>query len=121
VHPALGIALRHFLVDDAAPRGHPLDVASRNGATVTHAVAMLYRAREHVSNGFNTAVRVPRETRQIFLWNIVTEIVEQQERIEIGGVAEAECAAQMHACTFERRRRVNESLDWANGHKCLPG
>ncbi len=97
-------------MDDAAARRHPLDVAGGDGAAVSHAVAMLHGSRENVGDGFDAAVRMPREAGQIILGNVVAEIVEQQERIEIGGVAEAECAAQMHACAFEGRLGLDEPL-----------
>ena len=44
VHHPLGVSLRHFLVDDAAPRGHPLDIAGGDNALITHAVAVLHVA-----------------------------------------------------------------------------
>ena len=93
VHAALGIAFRHLLVNDAAARGHPLHVSRRNGATVPHAVAMFDRAGQNISNCFDTAVRVPGKSGQVILGNVIAEVVEQQERIEFGGVTKTEGAA----------------------------
>ena len=62
-------------------------------AAVAEAVAVLDRAGEHVSDGFDAAMRMPGEAGEIVLRVVVAEIVEQQERIELGGVAEAEGAA----------------------------
>ena len=87
-----------------------------DGALVSHAVAVLHRSGEHVGDGLDAAVRMPGKARQIILGNIVAEIIEQQEGIEIGGVAESESAAQMHAGAFERRLGLNESLHGSNGH-----
>jgi len=47
---------------------------------------------------------------------IVAEIVEQQERIEIGGVAEAERTLQLDAGALNGGRRVEELLDGTDGH-----
>jgi hypothetical protein len=74
------------------PRGHPLDVAGRDGAAVPHAVAMLHGPGQHVGDRLDPAVRMPGKARQVILRNVVAEIVEQQERIEVGRVAEAERA-----------------------------
>ena len=98
------------------PGGHPLDVAGRDGAVVAHAVAMFDGAGEDVSDGLDAAVRVPREARQIILRDVVAEIVEQEERVEIGGVAEAERAAQMYARAFEGRLGFDEPLNGSDGH-----
>ena len=45
---------------------------------------------------------MPGKAGEIVVGNVVAEVVEQQERIELGGVAEAERAAQMHARAFHR-------------------
>ena len=76
MHPARRVTLRHFLMDDAAPRRHPLDVASRDSAVVTHAIAMLHGSGEHVRDGLDPPVGVPREPRQIVLGNVIAEVVE---------------------------------------------
>ena len=95
MHAASGVALRHFLMDDAAARSHPLNVAGGNGATVAHAVTVLNRARENVGDRLDAAMRMPGETGQIILRNVIAEVVEQQERVEVGSVAEAKGAAQV--------------------------
>jgi hypothetical protein len=38
---------------------------------------------------------MPGESRQVILRHVVAEVVEEQEGVEVGGVAEAERAAQM--------------------------
>ena len=98
----VGIALGHLLVDDAAARGHPLHVAGGDGAVVAHAVAVLDGSGEDIGDGLDPAMRVPRKAREIILGNVIAEIVEEQEGIEIGRIAEAERAAQVHARAFER-------------------
>ena len=97
-----GVALRHLLVDDAAARGHPLHVAGAEAAAVAEAVAVLDVAGEHVGDRLDAAVRMPRETRRGSRRVVVAEVVEQQERIELAGVAEAEGALQLDAGALER-------------------
>jgi len=93
MHAAGLIALGHFLVDNAAARRHPLHVACGDGAAIAHAIAMFHCAGEDVGDGLDAAVRMPRKAGQVVLRNVVTEVVEQQERVEFGCVAEAERAA----------------------------
>ena len=49
---------------------------------------------------------------QVIVGAVVAEIVEQQERVELVGVAEAERAAQLHASAFNGRLRFDDPLDW---------
>ena len=103
VHAAGGVALGHFLVDDAAAGGHPLDVAGGDGAPVSEAVAVLDRSCQDVRDCLDTAVRVPGKAREIVFRDVIAKIVEQQEGIELGRVAKAKCAAEVHAGAFGRR------------------
>src|SRR5437870_6952219 len=116
MHPARLIAFGHLLMDDAAPRGHPLDVAGRNGASVAHAVAMLHGSRQDVCDGLDSAVGMPREPRQIVLWNVIAEVVEKEKRVEIGCIAESERTTQVHARTFQGWLGFDESLNGSKGH-----
>ena len=70
-------------MDDAAAGGHPLHVAGGDGAAISHAVAMLHRSGENISDGFDAAMRMPGKSREIVLGDIVAEIVQQQEGIEV--------------------------------------
>src|SRR5579871_5544811 len=92
VHASRLVTLRHFLVNDAAAGGHPLHIARRNSATISHAVAVLDGSREDIRNGFDTAMRMPGEAGKIVLGNVIAEIVEQQEGVEIGCGAKSEGA-----------------------------
>ena len=80
---------------DAAPGGHPLHVAGAERAAISQAVAMLHGAGEHIGNGFDAAVRMPREAREIVGRPIVAEIVEQQKWIRLRRIAKAEGASQV--------------------------
>src|SRR5215470_1483519 len=116
VHAAGRIALRHLLVDDAAARGHPLHIAGGDGAAVAHAVTVFYGASEDVSDGLDTAMRVPGKSREIVFGDIVPEVIEEQEGIEVGGAAESECAAQVDTRAFHRRLGFDETLDRTDRH-----
>ena len=90
MHPAVRVALRHLLMQDAASRRHPLHVAGAEVAAIAEAVTMFDLAGKDVRDGFDAAMRVPGESREIVLGVFVPEVVEQQERIEVAGIAEAE-------------------------------
>ena len=53
---------------------------------------------------------------EVILGPVVAEIVEQQERIELAGVAEPEGAVQLHAGAFHGGRGLDDALDRSNGH-----
>ncbi len=82
----------HLLVQNAAARGHPLHVAGRHAAFVAEAVAVRHFAGQDVGDGLDAAMRMPGESGEIIRWILVTEIVEQEERIELLGLAEPEGA-----------------------------
>jgi len=77
---------------------------------------MIDAAGQHISDGLDASMRMPGEAGAVFFRPVVAEIVEQQERIEFGGVAEAESAAQMHACALECGLGRDNALDGADRH-----
>jgi hypothetical protein len=77
---------------------------------------MLDRSSQDVSDCFNAAVRMPWETGQIILGNVVAEIIEQKERVEIRGVTETKGPPQMDAGTFERWFRSDQLFNRSNRH-----
>jgi hypothetical protein len=83
---------------------------------VTDAVAVLDSSGENVRDCFNPAVGMPGKAGQVILGPLVPEIVEKKEWIEVRCIAEAKGTAQVHACAFERRLRLDESLNGSNGH-----
>src|SRR6266446_890475 len=103
-------------MDDAAAGGHPLDVTGGDGAVIPHAVAVFHGPGKNVRDGFDAAVRMPRETRQIIFRNIVAKVVEEKKRVEVRGVAKAERTAQVHARTFHRWLGFDEPLHRSNQH-----
>jgi hypothetical protein len=58
---------------------------------------VLHRPGEDVGDGLDAAVRMPRETGEVILRPVVAEIIQQQERIELLGLAKAEGAPEPNA------------------------
>ncbi len=110
MHAALRVALRHFLMHDAAAGGHPLHVAGAERAAIAQAVAVFDGAVQDVGDRLDAAVRMPGEAGEIIGRTVVAEIVEQQKRIGLGRVAEAEGAAQLDAGAFERGLRLRRCV-----------
>ena len=81
---------------------------------------MIDRARQDVGDGLDAAVRMPREPGQIVVRALVAEIVQQQERIELVGIAEPEGAMELDAGAFHGGRGLDDPLDWSNGHVARP-
>lgn len=70
-------------MQDAAPTRHPLNITLSNRACVAETVTMSDGAFEHVSDGFNAAVRVRgKATAGTFKWIVEGEMIEEQERIK---------------------------------------
>jgi hypothetical protein len=77
-------------MEDPSAGRHPLHVASPQRPAVSQAVAVIHRTGQHVRDRLDAAVRMPRESRPVRAGVIVSEIVQQEKRIELGRVAEAE-------------------------------
>jgi hypothetical protein len=63
---------------------------------------------------------MPRKAGKIIAGVVVAEVVEQQERIELGGVAESERALKLDAGAFNGRGGVQQLLDGTDGHVGSP-
>src|SRR5687767_14869272 len=103
-------------MEDAAAGRHPLHVAGAHAAAIAQAVPVLDRAGEDVGDRLHAAMRVPRKPRDVVVGVVVAEIVEQEKRIEVGGVAKTEGTAQVDAGAFERRHRFGDVFDGADRH-----
>ena len=75
---------------------------------------------KNIGNGLNAAMWVPGKSREVVLWNVIAKVVEQEERIEVVGVAETKGAAQMHSRSLERGLGFDETFNGSNGHADLP-
>src|SRR5580658_3636681 len=120
MHSPRWISLRHLLMDDAAARSHPLHITRTDGSAVAQAVSVLNRSRQHVGNGFNSAMWMPGKSCKVIIGHVVPKVVEQQEWIKLRRVAEPKRAAQVHACAFERGFGFNQARDGAYRHFCSP-
>src|ERR1700757_2813793 len=103
-------------MDNAAAGRHPLDIASGDRSVIAHAVAVFDRSGKYVGDGFYASMGVPGKSGQIVLGNVVAEVVEQEERIEVVGVAETKSPAEMHPGAFQCWLGLNEPLDGSNRH-----
>ena len=83
MHTPRSVSFRHLLVQYAAAGRHPLDVSRSERAPVAEAVVVVDGARKHVGDGFDSAVRMPRETGKVLAGIVVAEVVEEKERIEV--------------------------------------
>src|SRR5467141_2985928 len=90
VHTTFNVTLRHFLVENAAARRHPLDVARAKRAAIAEAVLMVDRSGKNIGDGLDPPVRMPGKPSLVVGRAIVAEVVEQQEGIELCRFAEAE-------------------------------
>ena len=72
---------------------------------------MLDRAVEHVGDRLDAAVRMPREPGEVVLRAVVAEIVEEQERVEGLGLAEAEGTVKLHPGAFGMWLRLDDLAD----------
>ena len=88
-------------------------------ALVAEAVLVVDRAGENIGDGLDAAVRMPGKAGAVVIGAIVAEIVEQQERIELGGIAEAEGAAQLDAGALNGWLGLDDAFDGSNGHDGL--
>jgi hypothetical protein len=95
VHLPPGVSQRHLLMQDARPRRHPLDRARAQLARVAEAVGVFHGAFEDIGDRLDPPMRVPREALAVEHRVVIAEIVEQQERVELGGVLEPEGAVQV--------------------------
>jgi hypothetical protein len=70
-------------------------------AAIAETVAVLDVPGQHISDGLDATVRMARKTGAVIVRPVVAEIVKQQERIELAGVAEAEGAIELYARAFD--------------------
>ena len=56
---------------------------------------------------------MPGKACQIVRRNIIAEIVQQQERIEVLGIPETKCTAEMNPRSFKSWFGFDKPLDWS--------
>ena len=120
MHLARDISLWHLLVEDARPSSHPLNITSAQSASVAETVAMFDGAVENVSDRFDAAMRVPRETADVVIGMIAAEIIEHQKRVKLARIMETKGTVQTNACTFHVRCRTTGFEGGSDGHDVSP-
>src|SRR5207245_9640677 len=105
------VSLGHFLVDDAAARRHPLDVARRDDPAVAEAVPVLYIPVEYIGDGLDAPVRVPGKSAPVVVGVVGAEGVQQEEGIELGDLGEAERALEVDAGPLNGRFALPDLVD----------
>src|SRR5437870_12498807 len=105
-------------MEDPAAGGHPLHITGSESALVAEAVTVVHRPRKDIGDGFDPAMGVPGEPREVILGVRVTKVVEQQKGIEFFCISKAECAAKVHTVAHDGRLCLHASLDWTNVHDC---
>ena len=101
MHLSVAIALGHFLMHDPPARGHPLHIASAERAFISKAIAVFHTAREHIGDGFNAAVRMPRKALFKIFRQFIAKIVKEQKRIHFRGILKSKSAVQFDAGPFQ--------------------
>ena len=79
----------HFLVDDPAPRRHPLDIPGGDNALVSHTVPMFHISPENISDCLNAPMRMPGKTLHKVLRIVGPEVIQQQKRVKHRHLAES--------------------------------
>ena len=101
-------AAGHFLVQDAASGTHPLHITGTDETLVAKAVAVGGGTFEHVSDGFDAAVRMIGEAAQGSFERIVEgEVVEEQEGVEFVADARRDGAAQFDTRALDDELRFD--------------
>ena len=93
---------------DAAPRGHPLQVARPNLAGISHRIPMTNGARQQVRHRFDAAMRMQRKTRLVIGGIFRLEMIQQQKRIEVIQRMRADAAFEPNAGAFDDRLRLDD-------------
>src|SRR5256885_11010004 len=106
-------------MENPAPGGHPLHVSCGHCALIAKTVAVLNGAGEHICDRLDAAVRMPGESGKIVLGIFVAEVIQQEERIELFGFAEAKGSLELHTGALDSGRRLNDLLDWTERHRLL--
>ncbi len=101
---------RHLGMHDAAPCGHPLDVAGRELAAVAGRILVLELAVEQIRDGLKAAMRMVRGADRL-AGRIVhrPHLVQQEERVELRHFGRGERAADDEAAAFDGAPRADDA------------
>ena len=65
---------------------------------------MLNCARQHICDGLNAPVRMPRKAFFKIFGQFIAKIIKQQERIHLGGILKTKGTVQFDTGSFKRGR-----------------
>jgi hypothetical protein len=99
---------------DAAAGGHPLHAAGPEQAGIALVVAMAHAAREHVGHGLEAAMRMIGKAGDVVGALVGAELVEHQERVEIGQRLAADHAIELHAGAVAGRPALHDERGGAD-------
>jgi hypothetical protein len=116
VRAARTVSLRHFLVNDAASCRHPLNLAGANRSAIPQAVLVIDGSGEHIGDGFDASMRMPREAGRVVFRGVAAKLVEEQKRVKLRGASKPKGAVEMHSCSFELRPRSDQFLNGPQRH-----
>ena len=102
VHASFRVAFGHFLMDDAAAGGHPLDVAFVDHPLVAQAVSVFNLAAQHIGDGFDAAMGMPGEPPHVIYRVVAPEIIQKQEGVEHAHLTETKSSPEMNPGAFDR-------------------
>ena len=77
---------------------------------------MIDAAGQHIGDGLDAAMRMPREAREIISGALVPEVIEQKEGIEFGRVAKPERAMELDPCPLDGGLGLTHAFDGTDGH-----
>src|SRR5262245_55982386 len=108
---ALRAHLRHFLMHDAAPRSHPLNVAGTDTSGVAECVLVVHNARKNIGHRFNAAMWMQGESRFIIASLSRNKVIQQQKWIEVVQSLRSNTSLKPYARPFDDWLRLNDLLD----------
>ncbi|MBP1717496.1 MAG: hypothetical protein H6Q43_934 [Deltaproteobacteria bacterium] len=110
-HQPVLFPFRHFLVNDPAARGHPLDVPRLNDPLISHAVPMFHLSMKDIRDCLNPAVGMPREALQVVSRVVGMKIIKKKKRIQHGNMLIAKGSFQMNPGALDGRLAFENLFD----------
>jgi hypothetical protein len=107
---------RHFRMDDAAPRRHPLHAAGIETARMTLIVAMAHAARQHIGHGLEAAMRMLGKAGDVIGGIVRAEFVQHQEWIDVIELRRADEAVELHPRAVADRNATHDARYRPQGH-----
>ena len=80
-------------------------------AFVSHTVPVFYLPTKNISDGLDSAMRMPRETFDVIPWIVCTKIIEKQEWVERRYLAKTERPLQVDTSSFDSRFAFDDLPD----------